>query len=450
MKALSVNMTEESPFRHIAAFALPMLLGNLLQQVYNLADTLIVGKYLGDNALAAVGATGSVTYFFYTLCLGLLTGAGIIISQFFGAGIEQKVKSAIFNSGIMTLFFGTVVSIISVILTEPVLRFMNTPENLISDSAAYMKIVCGGTIAVAAYNWIMAVMRALGDSKTPLIFLGLANVLNVGLDLLFVVVFGMGISGAAAATVLAQGFSAVCSIIYGFAKNKNISLTKSDMRLSGNMLAVCFKTGMNIAVQNATISVSMIALQRVTNSFGETVMAAYTVTMRIEQLIQQPFSSLSAAMSTFTGQNAGAARSERMVNGYHIGMKMSTAVAVVVMAIFLLTAQYVVGLFVSGEDVISIGAAALRLTSCFYLFLGTIHVTRGFLNGAGDTTYAMINGLVEVVCRIAFSLILTKIAFIGYYGIWATTAVTWLVTAAFSVIRYKQGTWRKKSLVTAE
>ncbi len=447
MKTLSVNMTEGNESSLIIKFALPMLAGNLLQQVYNLADTLIVGKYLGDNALAAVGATSSVTYFFYTLCLGLATGAGIIISQYFGAKLGKKVKSAIYNSAIIMLIFGVLMSIISVCLTKPVLTFMNTPENLFDTAVSYMKIACSGTIAVAAYNWIISVMRALGDSKTPLYFLGVASVLNVVLDLFFIVVLQTGVSGAAIATIMAQAFSAIGSIIYAFMKNDNIKLKKDDMHLNSSMVKMCLKTGFNIGIQNATISISMIALQRVTNSFGETVMSAYTVTMRIEQLIQQPFSSLGVASSTFTGQNAGAGKVDRMISGYHSAMKITALVSAFFVVLFIALSKQIVGLFVSGDDVISIGAFALKLNCLFYLSLGTIHTTRGFLNGTGDTTYAMINGFVEVICRLIFSVVLTQIAFIGYYGIWGTTCITWLVTGLFSLVRYKQGKWRQKCLV---
>lgn len=181
--ALSKDMTSGSEAKHIIWFALPMLLGNFLQQLYNIVNTIVVGKYLGDDALAAVGATGSMLYFFYTLCLGLSIGSGIIIAQYFGAGQTEKMKSVIFNSAVVTGFFGILISVVSVFLAEPILIFLKTPEHLITTSVGYMRISCGGTIAVAAYNWINSVMRALGDSKTPLVFLGIASVLNVLLDL---------------------------------------------------------------------------------------------------------------------------------------------------------------------------------------------------------------------------------------------------------------------------
>lgn len=440
------NMTSGSETGHIVRFALPLLLGNLLQQTYNIADTMIVGQYLGDDALAAVGATGSITYLFYTLCIGLSIGAGVIISQLFGADDIKRMKSAIFNSALVTLVFGAVISIVGIIAARPVLTLLNVPDNLITDSAAYMRIACGGTVAVAAYNWINSVMRAIGDSKTPLIFLGVATVMNVLLDLFFVIVLQTGVEGAALATVLAQGFSALSCIIYSFRRNEAISLSREDMLPDRKMMKKCITTGVPIAAQNGLVSVSMVALQSVTNGFGETVMAAYTVSMRIEQFVQQPFSSLNAAISTFAGQNIGAGKENRSVKGLASGVKISVIFAVIMLAVFALSGNAIVSCFVSGEEVIDIGSKALFMTSLFYIPLGMIHTIRGFLNGAGDTGYAIVNGAAEVICRIGFSLLLTSIPAIGYWGIWITTSLTWLATALVSIIRYKSGKWKNKAV----
>lgn len=440
-------MTEGSETGHIISFALPLLGGNLLQQTYNIVDTIIVGHFLGDNALAAVGATGSITYLFYTLCIGLSIGAGVIISQLFGAGDMKKMRLAVVNSAAVTAVFGIAVSIISALLAEPVLRALNVPDLLIGDAALYMRIACGGTAAVAAYNWINAVMRALGDSKTPLIFLGAASLLNAALDLFFVMVLELGVGGAAFATVLAQGLSALVCIIYCFSRCSELKMTRKDIRADRKMMAKCIGAGLPIAAQNGLISVSMVALQRVTNGFGETVMAAYTVSMRIEQFIQQPFSSLNAAVSTFTGQNIGAGRSDRAVRGMISAIKIAVIFAFVVLVIFILFGKAITGIFVSGEDVIFIASRAIVLTGCFYWALGIIHTVRGFLNGAGDTGYALVNGTAEVICRIGLSLLLTSVAAIGHWGIWLTTCCTWFVTAAVSLMRFKSGKWKSKAKI---
>ena len=443
----SNDMTQGSVTRKIIAFTLPLLFGNLLQQTYNIADTLIVGKYLGDDALAAVGATGSITYLFYTLCIGLSIGSGVIVSQYYGAKLFDKLRLTVFNSALVTAAFGIVISIFSSVFARNVLTFLDVPEKLLDTSAGYMSIACAGTIAIAAYNWINAVMRALGDSKTPLIFLGLACMLNIGLDLFFVIKLGLGVNGAAFATVLAQGLSALTCIVYFFKKNTIVRLTRSDLRFDINLAKKCISTGLPIAAQNGLISVSMVALQRITNSFGSSVMTAYTVSMRIEQFIQQPFSSLGAAEATFTGQNIGAGKSDRAVKGLKEAVKLSTAFALVVMGVFFLFSKNLVGFFISGKESVDIAHKALLMTCCFYIPLGLIHTVRGFLNGCGDTGYAVVNGMAEVITRIGLSLVLTRIAFIDFWGIWVTTCATWFVTALVSIIRFKGGKWKLKSKV---
>ena len=444
------KMTEGSELKHIILFTLPLFAGNVFQQLYNIVDSMIVGKFLGSDKLAAVGTTGSLTYLFSTLCIGLSVGAGILISQRFGAGMHKEVKRLITNSAYVIMAFGAVVTIISVSCAGLLMKMMNTPESLLEDATNYMRAACAGTLCVAAYNWINAVMRSLGDSRTPLIFLIVASLLNVGLDLLFVCVFNFGVIGAAYATVISQGISAAGSIIVGFRKNPFFRLTKADATPHWETCRRCITTGIPIALQNAMISVSMIFLQRTANGFGETVMAAYTATMRVEQLVQQPFASLNAAVSTFAGQNIGAGLQKRVIRGYHRSMLVTIGFAVFIAGIFLLLGDQIVGMFVDNPEVIEIGGKALRLSCLFYIALGTIHTTRGLLNGAGDVVYAMINGFVEVIGRIGFAIILVHIPGMDWWAVWTTTCLTWVITTLMSLIRYWQGKWKDKCRLNAD
>ncbi len=441
-----MNMTAGSETSCIVRFTLPLLAGNLLQQTYNVADTMIVGRCLGDSSLAAVGATGSITYLFYALCIGLSIGAGVLISQHFGAGRMDRVRSAIVNSAAVTLIFALIATLPAVLLAKPLLTFLGVKAKLIARSVTYMRIATAGTVCIAAYNWINSVMRALGDTKTPLIFLGVSTVLNVGLDLLFVIVFGMGVGGAAFATVLAQGVSAASCIIYCFKTNADIRPSRDELHTDPQLMKKCVTFGLPIAAQNGLVCISMIALQSVTNGFSESVMAAYTASMRIEQLVQQPYISLNAAVSAFTGQNIGAGKQERAVRGMKSALKIGSVFGTVMFILFLLFGRSIVGIFVTGKQTIAIGALALIITGCCYIPLGAIHIVRGFLNGTGDTGFALVNGLTEVVCRIGFSLLLTRIPFISWRGIWITTSITWVATAAVCIIRYKNGKWRLKSV----
>ena len=441
------NMTQGSELKHILLFTLPLLAGNLFQQLYNIVDSVIVGRYLGHEALAAVGATGSITFLFYALCNGLSAGAGILISQSFGAGRNDDVKRYISNSAYTLLAVGAGLTVISVIAAQLLLQFLDTPQNILPDAVAYMRTACAGTVAVAAYNWINSVLRALGDSKTPLYFLIIASVLNVGLDLLFVFVFGMGVVGAAAATVISQGVSALGSILFAAKKNEYLRLKREHLRLRREHISRCLTTGVPIALQNALVSVSMISLQKTANSFGDTVVAAYTATMRVEQLIQQPFNSLGTALSTFSGQNIGAGKPERVVTGYRRSMLITAGFGTLMLAVFALTANYIVGFFVTDALVVEIGGKALLLSACFYVPLGFIHTTRGLLNGAGDVLFAFLNGLAEVIGRIGFAAVLVMIPGVGMWSVWLTTCLTWVLTAVMCLVRYKSGIWRKKCLV---
>ncbi len=436
------TMNEGSEFKHIILFTLPLLFGNLFQQFYNIVDSVIVGRYLGSNALAAVGATGSITYLFYTLCIGLSIGTGILIAQHFGAGGEENVKKLIVNSAYVITAFGVVLTALSIMFAPDLLRLLATDEVIFDDAVCYMRIACAGTLAVAAFNWINGVMRSLGNSTIPLVFLIIACVLNIGLDLLFVLVFDMGVAGAAYATIIAQAVSAAGCIVFAFAKFPQFRISRELRRFDPKTARNCISKGVPIALQNAFISFSMIYLQRTANTFGVTITATYTATMRVEQLIQQPFISLSTAVSTFTGQNLGAGRLDRCIRGYRRSMIAMAGFAVLMLGVFMLFSGNIVGFFVEEPEVIATGDTALKLSACFYLFLGTIHVTRGLLNGAGDVNYAMVNGFVEVIGRIGFATVLSLIPEIGCWAVWATSGLTWFITGLMSLIRYKRGRWK--------
>ncbi len=451
MASYTKNMTEGSELGNILRFTLPLLLGNLFQQLYNIVDSAIVGRFLGSDKLAAVGTTGSITYLFYTLCIGLATGAGILIAQRFGAKDIDAVKRLVSNSAYALAALGIIISVVSVFCAEPLLRFLETPESVLEDAVSYMRISCAGTIAVAAYNWINAVLRSLGDAKTPLYFLIFASVLNAVLDYLLVVTFSMDVEGAALATVIAQGVSAAGSIVFAFLKNPCFRLQREQFAFDLHIFTKCITTGIPIALQNALVSVSMISLQRTANSFDDTnVMAAYTASMRVEQLVQQPFASLNVAISTFAGQNIGAGKTERAVKGYKKTVLAGLVFSVFMLCVFMLFSYNIVGVFVDEPAVLSIGEKALKLTSLFYFPLGLIHITRGMLNGAGDVGFALMNGIAEVIGRIGFAMILVNIPGVGYWAVWGTTCLTWVLTAIMSLLRYKGGKWRRKIMSSAE
>lgn len=440
-------MTVGSPAAHIIKFTLPLLLGNLFQQLYNMVDSIVVGKFVSEDALAAVGACGSTNFLFFSLSSGLAIGIGIIVAQFFGAGDEKNVRNTIANSIYVLWGAAITVSIIGIVFCPALLRLLQTPETVIGDSIIYMRTSCAGILFIATYNGVAAMLRALGDSKTPLYFLILSSIINVVLDLVFVLVFEMGVFGVALATIIAQGTSAFSCIIYAYHKIEYFRLTREQLRMNPRIIANSFKIGVPIAMQNSMIAVSCMVLQGVVNTFGETVMAAYTVIGRIEQVVQQPYMSLGSALTTYSGQNMGAGEIERVKKGFRQGTVMVLIFSLCMLPIAYLFGEQIVGIFVNDPEVIAIGAKAIRINSLCYFGLGMIYVPRSVLNGCGDTGFAMINGITEVICRVVFSLILTSIPLLGYWGIWMTTGLTWALTGMVCVARYFKGKWRTKSIV---
>lgn len=435
-------MTQGNEMSLLLRFSLPMLVGNIFQQFYNMVDSIIVGNYVGKNALAAVGMTGSLTFLFFALCNGFAMGAGVLMSQYFGMKNEKRVKDAIGNSAYLMLGMGVIVSLVSVLFSRPILELLNTPAAIFEDALLYTRIVCGGIISVVLYNGIAVMLQSLGDSRTPLVFLIIASILNVIGDLVFVLVFHMGVAGVALATILAQAISAFGCIIYAVKKNPYFKLTRENFKPDSVLIKRCLKLGIPFGAQGSLIAISCVALQGVINRFGEDVIAAYTATSRIEQLVQQPYNSLSMAVATFTGQNLGAGNVKRVQKGYRKASLLVLIFSVIMCALMYLFGNDFIRLFVNDAVVIEIGSRAVRITSLFYIALGMIYITRSVMNGAGDSVFAFISGLIEVVGRIGFSLILTAIPFFGYWAVWYTTGLTWLITAAVCMIRYAQGRWK--------
>lgn len=446
MATLVKDMTHGRETPLLLRFMFPMLLGNLFQQVYNLADSVIVGQHEGANALGSIGCTSSITFLFFSFCNGLSMGAGILIAQYFGSGKGDKVKQTLANAFYIQMISGVLLSIIGYLSARPILTLLKTPAGQIDGATTYLEIVCLGTLAVSLYNYAAQTMRALGDSRTPLIFLIVACLINVFLDLFLVVGLNMGVMGAALATVLSQCISAVCSLLYGFWKNPYFKLKREHLRFDRDISVKCFQIGLPLAAQSILISISCVILQRVVNGFEEAVVSAFTATTRIEQLVQQPFNSLGSAVSTFTGQNMGAGKTDRVKTAFHKSIWIAVAISLSMLIACYAAGAFMIRCFVNDPEVIRIGAMGLRITSLMFFPLGMIYITRGLLNGAGDAFYAMINGAVEVTGRVGFSLLFVVIFPIGIRAVWFATGLTWVITALAGIIRYRQGKWLKYHL----
>lgn len=441
------DMTQGNVAGLLLRFAVPMLIGNIFQQFYNMADSIIVGKFVGPNALGAVGSVGSLNFMFFSLCMGLGSGLGVLISQYFGAREDEYVKKIIANAVYITSAAGVLMSLFGALLAKPILRIMNTPQENFADALVYMRIVCGATVVVAGYNMISAILRALGDSKTPLVFLIVACGINIILDLIFVIEFQMGVAGAAYATVFSQFIAMAGSIWFGIKKNAYLRLERKHFHLDKEIFNNSLRLGLPIAAQNALIAFSCVALQSVVNRYGTVVMAAYTATSRVEQLVQQPFGSLGTAVSTFAGQNAGAGHYGRVTQGCKVSVGIVVIFSLIMVAVMFLFGKGIVGIFVDDPKVIAIGAKGLTITSLMYIGLGLIYVMRGMLNGVGDASFAMINGIMEVIGRIGFAWALLMVPSVGVWGVWYTNGLTWALTGAANVLRVLQGKWKTKTIV---
>lgn len=443
MKSAKVrSMTQGNPTALLAMFALPMLIGNLFQQAYNLADSVVVGQFVGASALAAIGATSSVTFLFFSICNGISSGCGIVTSQLFGAGDPVRTKRAVANSAYVMMAAAIVMGAVAYAASPMALRLMGTPEDILPDAVLYMRMSCIGVPLVGVYNYTASMLRALGDSRTPLYFLIFACFLNIALDLLFVCVFGMAVFGAALATIIAQMVAGVGGLAHVLRTNPYFMLRRQDFKPDRTIICKSVKLGLPIAMQWSLIAVSTTSLQSFVNGFGTAAVAAYTAISRIEQLVHQPYGSLNAALATYAGQNYGAGRMDRVRLGLKHSFALSGAFTLLIFAVMQLFGDAIVSMFVSDPEVIRLGSEGLKLTSWFYASLALIYMTRGVLNGVGDALFSLINGGVEVVCRVTMPPLLMLIPAMGVESIWWVTGLTWLVSAVFCLLRYDR--WKRK------
>lgn len=435
-KEYVMDMTEGSSMKLIMRFSVPLLIGNLFQQVYSLVDSIVVGRHLGANALGGVGSVGMISFLFFSLCNGMTSGIGVVISRYFGAKKDEQVKKAIANALFVILAVGALMSILGFGFAGPLIRLMKTPAETFDYAYTYMRITCGFTMAVAIYNGISAVLRALGDSKTPLIFLMVSSAINVVLDIVFVIYMDMGVAGAAYATVLSQILSGVGSICYAVKTNPYFRLKRCHFKFDKEIIKEDFNIGIPMAVQTSMISISCSILQTLINGYGPEVMAAYTATGKVEEIIFQPFSSLGLALSTFAGQNCGARKYERVRRAVWQTELITLALGAALFCLIAVFRENVVGFFVTEENVIRLGAKGLVISGSMYIALGTIYTMRGALNGMGDVVFSMLNGALEVGGRIVFALILMYVIKMGFWGVWYTNIFTWIVIALTASVRF--------------
>jgi putative MATE family efflux protein len=431
----------------IFKFALPMLLGNVFQQSYNIVDSIIVGNILGEKALAAVGASFPVIFVLVSLVIGVSIGSTIIIAQFFGAKDFGNVKKAI-DSLLIFLFFATIViTALGVIFSEQIFRSMNLPEEIIPSAVSYFNIMLYGLILMFGFNAVSSILRGLGDSKTPLYFLIISTVLNIILVILFVKVFGWGIEGSAIATVISMGVSFILSIIYLNRFHEIIKFSLIDIKFHRAIFVQSLKIGIPSGLQQTFVAFGMVALMRFVNSFGTDTIAAYTIAGRIDSFAMQPAMNFSMALSTFVGQNMGANKIERVKNGFRTTLIMTSVFSVIITIVAIFFGSDIMSLFSQKAEVISTGHSYLVIVCSFYIVFSTMITTQGLIRGAGDTLIPMFITLFSLwLLRIPISYFLSRS--IGPDGIWWSIPIAWAFGMIASGIYYSTGKWKNKVVTT--
>lgn len=438
-------MTEGPIVKQIVMFAIPLLLGNLFQQLYNTVDSIIVGNFVGSDALAAVGSSGSIINLIVSLLMGITLGSSVVISNYFGARDIEHMRKAIHTSIALGLIAGAIIMIVGVVFSPQILIWMGTPQNVLTQSTLYLRIIFMGMVGSMLYNVGGSIFRAVGDSRHPLYYLIFASLMNIVLDLVFVVGFHMGITGAALATIISQFVSAILTIAKLMKDDTEYKVNLEEIKLYAPEAKMIINIGIPSGIQNSVIALSNVVVQANINSFGSAAMAGCGAYVKLDGFAVMPAISFGMALTTFIGQNMGAKRQDRMKKGARFGI-LASMITVEVAGIFLfLFAEPLIGLFDKNPEVIYYGTQMARTNSLFYMFLAGAHSMAGALRGAGRTKVPM---LVMLACwclmRMTWITVMIRyindihIVFLGY-------PITWIASMICFVLYYWKSDWIRKS-----
>lgn len=440
------DFTKGNETRLILNFTLPMLLGNVFQQLYNIVDSIIVGKVLGKEALASVGASFPIIFTLIALLIGIGSGFSIVIAQFYGAKNLIKVKRAVDTMYLFLFGAGIAVSILGILFSKDLFLLLQLPAELIPQATSYLNVYLSGMILFFGFSGTSSILRGLGDSKTPLYFMILASLFNILFDILFVMVFNWGIAGAAWATVIAQGGAFVSGIIY---LNRNHNLLKFSLFklvFDKELFLTSLKIGIPSGLQHTFVALGMMALLGIVNTFGTDVIAAYTAAGRIDSLAMMPAMNFSQAVAAFVGQNLGANKIDRVRRGFKATFILSNSFCLIMTVIIVLFGSQFMKLFTTDLNVIAIGEKYLIIVSSFYLLFSTMFTINGVLRGAGDTLIPMFITLFSLwIIRIPGAYFLSSK--LGETGIWWSIPMGWSMGTIFSYLYYRTGKWKSKSVI---
>lgn len=436
MKTVQNDMTTGNPMKIILNFTLPIFLGNVFQQFYNMADAVIVGKFVGNKALAAVGSTGTIMFLIYGFVVGMTAGFTVPTAQKFGAGDMKGMRRTVAGAGVLSLVVGALLTILFMLFMKPLLTLMNTPSDIFKDAYGYIMIISGGILAQMLYNLLSSILRAIGNSKIPLYFLIISALLNILLDLLFIVGFHMGATGAAAATIIAQGVSGILCLIYIIAKIPVLHLNRNDLHAGKDVYGIQLKIGLPMALQYSITAIGSMMVQSSLNILGSTLVAAFTAAGKIEQVVTQAYVAMGTTMATYSAQNMGAGSVKRIREGFRANTIIGIIYSLVAAAFVMTVGKYMTYLFVS-EDVDLIMNSVdiyLKCIGLFFIPLTVVNIYRNGIQGLGYGLLPMMAGVAELIGRGIVAVIAGNMR--SYTGVCLAGPAAWVLAGGLLLVMY--------------
>jgi len=449
-KTKTIMMTEGVIWKQLLAFSMPLLMGNLFQQLYNTVDSVVVGNYIGSEALAAVGSSNSLINLIIGMFMGIATGAGVIISQYYGGKEEQKLHWAVHTCMALSIWGGIFLTVLGIAISPIILRWMGTPEEVMSNSVVYFRIFFGGSLFNLVYNMGAGILRAVGDSRRPLYYLCVSSVVNIVLDLVFVVVFHMGVAGVGYATVTAQFISAMLVMLALTRSNEAYRLELSKIKIDKRMMSRILKIGIPSGVQQSIISLSNVIVQANVNSFGAAAMAGFGSYCKIDGFVMLPLQSFCMAATTFTGQNVGARNIPRVKKGIFQGLVIGAVYTAVMSAVLFFQVDRVLRIFSSDPAVLEYGHRTMYLLLPFYMTMTVHNILMGSFRGAGKTMVSMLIG-VGNMCILRMIYINLAVPFFPSYGaVMLCYPITWITTMLMDIVYCVKAKWLPRYTITPE
>ena len=448
-----VDMTAGNPGKQIVAFAIPMLIGNIAQQLYNTADSVIVGRYVGDNALAAVGSASPILNLLLVLFVGISVGAGIMVSQYFGAKQREDLSGTIGSCITLTAISSLFIMIIGPLVSGPLLSYLDTPESIIGWCESYLNIIFIGIVGMAYYNILGGVLRGLGDSVSALLYLLIATIVNIVLDILFVASFGMGVAGVALATVIAQVISAVMCVFKLRKMTHLFDMEWKYIRPHRENMMMVLRLGLPSGVTQAIFSLAMVIVQSLTNSFGEMFIAANVIIMRVDGFAMMPNFSFGTAMTTYAGQNVGARRDDRVDSGAKQGTWIAVVISAVITGLILIFGKALMGIFTKTPELVDLSRDMMGILAVGYVAMAVTQSLSGVMRGAGDTMTPMWISIattilirVPIAYGISFFTRTAQLPNGRQECIFISLLASWLIGALITYVFYRRGKWKEKAI----